>query len=127
MTIDDHMVELVARRLCWKNGMDPDLTLGGDGQNFLWHEYTDQAVAAIEVCRSVLEEQFRNADSRLQSDVNEYKAIASKAIREQVFIRLDERRRCVRVADKIAARFDEGSSERLIAEEIAAELSGDNG
>jgi len=45
------MVERVARAICWKNGMDPDLTLGGDGQNFLWHEYTGQAIAAIEAMR----------------------------------------------------------------------------
>jgi len=39
--------ERVARVLCWKNGMDPDLTLGGDGENFLWHEYASDASAAI--------------------------------------------------------------------------------
>jgi hypothetical protein len=41
--------EKVARALCWKNGMNPDLTLGGDGQNFLWHEYTGEADAAIHI------------------------------------------------------------------------------
>jgi len=45
------MVERVARALCWKNGMNPDLTLGGDGQNFLWHEYVSQARAAIDAMR----------------------------------------------------------------------------
>ena len=43
----DKMVEKVARAICWKNGMDPDKTLGDDGQNFLWMEYEDQAKAAI--------------------------------------------------------------------------------
>ena len=47
------LVEKVARTLCWKNGMNPDLTLGGDGQNFLWHEYIDPAKAAI---KDVIEE-----------------------------------------------------------------------
>ena len=40
-------VERVARAICWKCGMDPNLTLGGDGQNFLWMEYEGQARAAI--------------------------------------------------------------------------------
>ena len=46
--------ERVARALCWKNGMNPDLTLGGDGENFLWHEYIPQAKTAIEVCREFM-------------------------------------------------------------------------
>ena len=46
--------ERVARALCWKNGMNPDLTLGGDGKNFLWHEYIPQAKTAIEVCREFM-------------------------------------------------------------------------
>ena len=41
------LVEKVARSLCWKAGMNPDLTLGGDGQNFLWHEYVEAARTAI--------------------------------------------------------------------------------
>ena len=45
---DEKLIEAVARRLCWANGMNPDLTLGGDGENFLWHEYTDEAEYAIE-------------------------------------------------------------------------------
>ena len=40
-------LERVARALCWTNGMDPDVSLGGDGENFLWHEYLRQADAAI--------------------------------------------------------------------------------
>lgn len=47
MTDTPEMVAKVARALCWKNGMNPDVTLGGDGVNFLWHEYEDQARAAI--------------------------------------------------------------------------------
>ena len=45
------MVERVARAICWSNGMNPDLTLGGDGQNFLWHEYVPQARAAIDAMK----------------------------------------------------------------------------
>ena len=45
------MIERVARAICWANGMDPDLTLGGDGKNFLWREYVSQARAAIEAMR----------------------------------------------------------------------------
>jgi hypothetical protein len=41
------LTEKIARTLCWKNGMDPDLSLGGDKQNFLWMEYEDQANAVI--------------------------------------------------------------------------------
>ena len=44
-------IEAVARALCWGNGMNPDLTLGGDGENFLWHEYVNQAVRAIRALR----------------------------------------------------------------------------
>lgn len=40
-------VEAVARAICWSNGMNPDVSLGGDGVNFLWHEYDSQAKAAI--------------------------------------------------------------------------------
>lgn len=43
----EELREKVARAICWTNGMNPDLTLGGDGQNFLWHEYIPQADAAI--------------------------------------------------------------------------------
>ena len=43
----DQLIEAMARAICWKNGMNPDLTLGGDGQNFLWHEYISQATAAL--------------------------------------------------------------------------------
>jgi len=45
------IVEKVARVLCFKNGMDPDLSLGGDQQNFLWMEYEGQAEFAIEAVR----------------------------------------------------------------------------
>lgn len=39
----------IARAICWKNGMNPDLSLGGDQQNFLWMEYESQAQAALAV------------------------------------------------------------------------------
>lgn len=47
------IIEKVARTLCWKNGMDPDLSLGGDKQNWLWMEYEDQAEFAV---RDVIKE-----------------------------------------------------------------------
>lgn len=50
------IVEKVARAICWKNGMDPNLTLGGDGENFLWMEYESQAEAAIAVHKAALSE-----------------------------------------------------------------------
>ena len=43
------IIERVARVLCFKNGMDPNLSLGGDHENFLWMEYESQSRAAIEV------------------------------------------------------------------------------
>ncbi len=42
------LVEEVARHLCLADDMDPDLTLGGDGQNYLWMEYERQARARIQ-------------------------------------------------------------------------------
>ena len=51
-------IEAVARALCWANGMNPDLTLGGDGKNFLWHEYERQAIAAIRALREPTEKQI---------------------------------------------------------------------
>lgn len=48
-----NMVEKVARALCWANGMDPELSLGGDKQNFLWMEYEHQAKAAIRAYEDV--------------------------------------------------------------------------
>ena len=47
--------ERVARALCWKNGMNPDLSLGGKKEDFLWEEYVPQAKVAIEVCREFME------------------------------------------------------------------------
>ena len=44
-------VEEVARALCWANGQDPDLSLGGDKQNWLWMEYEHQAKRAIAAMR----------------------------------------------------------------------------
>ena len=40
--------EAVARALCWANGMNPDLSLGGDQQNWLWHEYVYPARVAMQ-------------------------------------------------------------------------------
>lgn len=45
------IVEKVARALCWAEGWNPDLTLGGDGKTFLWHEYVRPARAAIKSMR----------------------------------------------------------------------------
>jgi hypothetical protein len=39
--------EAIARVLCFTHGADPDSSLGGDGQNFLWHEWLLEARAAI--------------------------------------------------------------------------------
>jgi len=49
------MIERVARALCWNNGMNPDLTLGGDDENFLWHEYVSGTRAAIAAMREPTE------------------------------------------------------------------------
>ena len=49
----ENIIEAVARAICWKNGMNPDLTLGGDGQNFLWMEYEGQAKAAIAAAKKI--------------------------------------------------------------------------
>jgi hypothetical protein len=46
-------IELVARTLCVKAGMDPDLSLGGDGQNFLWHEYVYPARGVLEALTTI--------------------------------------------------------------------------
>jgi hypothetical protein len=59
------LVEKVARALCWKNGdgMNPDLSLGGDKQNWLW--YVDEAKAVIAIVRpDVLEEAAKVARMR---------------------------------------------------------------
>jgi len=59
------LVEKVARALCWKNGMNPDLSLGGDKQNWLWMEYVDEAKAVIAIIRpDVLEEAAKVARMR---------------------------------------------------------------
>jgi hypothetical protein len=36
-------IECVARLLCEADDSNPDITLGGDGQNFLWMEYRRMA------------------------------------------------------------------------------------
>lgn len=49
MTNNSDLKEKIARALCWSNGCDPDVTLGGDGVNFLWMEYEHQAEAVMDV------------------------------------------------------------------------------
>jgi len=67
----DELREKVARQLCFKNGMDPDLSLGGDGVNFLWMEYEEQARAAIatviEACAEVARARY-NIDASTAYD-----------------------------------------------------------
>ena len=36
-------IEKIARIICIDDGSDPNHTLGGDGENFLWHEYEHTA------------------------------------------------------------------------------------
>ncbi|WEK50351.1 MAG: hypothetical protein P0Y66_22360 [Candidatus Kaistia colombiensis] len=55
------MIERVAKAICWKHGMNPDVSLGGDGQNFLWMEYEPAARAAIEAMREPSEGMFQGA------------------------------------------------------------------
>ena len=40
-------VESVARAICQQENEDCNLSLGGDGKNFLWMEYVRHAEAAI--------------------------------------------------------------------------------
>lgn len=47
MKLNPRGLEATARAICWANDMNPDLKLGGDGENFLWHEYEHEAEAAI--------------------------------------------------------------------------------
>lgn len=37
-------IEAMARLLCELNEMNPDSSLGGDGQNFLWQEIAETTV-----------------------------------------------------------------------------------
>ena len=67
----DNMIEKVARAICWKNGMDPDLTLGGDGQNFLWMEYEGQAGAAIAAMRTPTDEMKSEGDCYMPALMND--------------------------------------------------------
>ncbi len=41
-------VEALARQLCLFDGGKPNTTLGGDKENFLWHEYKRQANGVIQ-------------------------------------------------------------------------------
>jgi len=63
------LVERMARMLCWKNGMDPNLTLGGDGVNFLWHEYERDATGVIEEFQKWIE-QFNNENDTIEDVIN---------------------------------------------------------
>lgn len=49
-----NLTEKVSRALCWSNGMDPDTSLGGDKQNWLWMEYEHQAEEAIKAVNGTL-------------------------------------------------------------------------
>lgn len=40
-------LERAARALCEIDDVDPDSSLGGDGQNFLWMEYANVHVRAV--------------------------------------------------------------------------------
>ena len=48
MNAHSDTIERVARALCLEDDANPDMTLGGDGENFWWHEYVTKAEAAIE-------------------------------------------------------------------------------
>ncbi len=47
----DDLVEQVARIICVEEGLDPDTSLGGDKQNWLWMEYTRCANLIIDVIK----------------------------------------------------------------------------
>jgi len=76
-----NMVEKVARVLCWKNGMNPDLTLGGDGENFLWHEYEDAARAAIEAMREPTEMMENAGDPFTRDTQGAWQAMIDAALK----------------------------------------------
>lgn len=40
-------IERAARELCRRDDVDPDSSLGGDGQNFLWMEYAELKVKPV--------------------------------------------------------------------------------
>lgn len=40
-------IERAARELCLRGDVDPDSSLGGDGQNFLWMEYAELKVKPV--------------------------------------------------------------------------------
>ena len=46
--------EKVARALCWANGQDPDLSLSGDEENYLWMVYESFAIKAIKAAKLAL-------------------------------------------------------------------------
>lgn len=50
----DNEAERVARLLCKFDGGDPDMSLGGDKQNFLWMEYERQAQGLIDAGKVIV-------------------------------------------------------------------------
>lgn len=82
-----NMIEKVAKAICWKNGMNPDMTLGGDGVNFLWHEYEEQAKAAIDAMIGAMPEMFSagidaNVGPRSTAHGYIYEAMVKAALNE---------------------------------------------
>jgi len=51
-------IKPMALAICQQENEDCNLTLGGDGENFLWMEYVRHAKAAIETIRKPLKEAF---------------------------------------------------------------------
>lgn len=64
----DDLIEKVARAICKADGGDPNLTLGGDGENFLWHEYEPHARAALAVAEPELRERHARIAEKLTHD-----------------------------------------------------------
>lgn len=72
----DLLVEKAARALCWANGMDPNISLNGDGRNFLWAEYEHQAEAVIEAMGFF--ELLNACEESLIQNGNEYPPLKEK-------------------------------------------------
>ena len=49
----DETIKAVAIAICAAEGNNPMATLGGDQQNFFWHEYTRHAEAAIMAMKDI--------------------------------------------------------------------------
>jgi len=81
------MVEKVARTLCWKNGCNPDTSLGGDQQNWLWMEYVDPAEAVIDIIMNDLKFSInvaarRNFDDELGWTINMRDSNGGRSIKD---------------------------------------------